>query len=162
MADMDMLAAAPRELLSRWMVETPRARMSRAAGDSVPPAAPATPTNGILSERDQRADPHPPIVRRDIHEQVDQLVPILHEIAGGSQDPERYSEALQIVDRLLAMLAASRPNELRALARTLERLRDHLAAATHRPQEIETVSRELWEALEQAGLPPRRRFWDTV
>ncbi len=162
MADWDMLAAAPRELLSRRMAGTPGASMSRAAGDSVPPAAPATPTNGILSERDQRADPHPPIVRRDIDEQVDRLVPILHEIAGGSEDPERYSEALRIVDRLLAMLAASRPNELRALARTLERLRDHLAAATHRPQEIETVSRELWEALEQAGLPPRRRFWDTV
>jgi hypothetical protein len=74
-------------------------------------------------------------------------------------------EALEILERLLALLAGSgRSRELRRLAGALEALRNRLHDALTAEHELDVASTQLKDLRAELSpvVPTHARFWDTV
>ena len=96
---------------------------------------------------------------------MERLLAALGERAARAGAPAVPGQSLELVKRLLALLASSgRSHEMRRLTEALELVRERLEHAPSAENELKAASVELekvWAELSAAVTSPER-FWDTV
>ncbi len=151
---------APRVMLERSLSGIPvpslRRFFSRSRQRQVVPAAPQSSGETTGSDKgliDELAD------------LMERLLTALGKRAARAGAPSVPGQALELVNRLLALLAGSgRSHEMRRLTGALEVVRERLEPALSAEHELKAASVELekvWAEL-SAAATSRERFWDTV
>ena len=102
---------------------------------------------------------------KELTELLGRLLATLEARAAGARGSASARDALDVIERLLALLGSSkRSGEMRQLTAALEVVRQRLSdalSAEHQLTVAGTQLRDVWAELSPA-VASRGRFWDTV